>query len=50
MDDCFELLMEFAFFREEHLHSALVYLQDGSPEPEDMRVANIVLEFKRAAD
>lgn len=50
MSDCFELLMEFAFFTEEGLHEALVFLQDAEPDPQDMRVVNIITEFRKAAD
>jgi hypothetical protein len=42
--------MEFAFIKESELHDALIYLQDGSPKPRDMRVVNIVMNLKRAAD
>ena len=45
LDDIFELLMEFAFFSEEELREALVYLQDGGREPRSrgvMRVVGIV--------
>ena len=50
MNDCFGLLMEFAFFAEEELHEALVFLRDGEPEPQDMHVVNIITELRKAAD
>ena len=51
MSDCFEVLMEFAFFTEDELHAALASVQDGSPsKPGDLRVVNIIMAFKQAAD
>lgn len=47
---CLDFLVAEGFFTGDELNDALIFLQDGSPEPENMRVANIVLEFKEAAD
>jgi hypothetical protein len=46
----FEFLIEHEFMTRTDLESALVYLQDGGREPRDMRVTNIILNLKRAAD
>jgi hypothetical protein len=50
LDDCFRFMIDHGFFTREQLHDALVYSHDGTPKPRNMRVVNIVAEFKSAAD
>jgi hypothetical protein len=48
LNDCFEFSIENEFFTREQLEAALVWLQDGSPTPRDMRVLGIITEMKPA--
>jgi hypothetical protein len=47
---CLDFLVSEGFLTGDELEEALVFLQDGEPTPSDMRVAEIVMELKRAAD
>ena len=47
---CLDFLVSEGFFTGDQLEDALVFLQDGEPEPDDMRVVDVVSEFKSAAD
>ena len=47
---CLDFLMSEGFFTGDELQDALVFLQDGAPTPSDMRVVEIAMECKRAAD
>jgi hypothetical protein len=47
---CLDFLVSEGFFTGDELEDALVYLQDSAPVPSDMRIVEIVMEFKRAAD
>jgi hypothetical protein len=47
---CLDFLVSEGFMSGEQLEDALIFIQDGFPEPEDMRVVNVVFEFKQAAD
>jgi hypothetical protein len=45
---CLDFLVSEGFFTADDLEDALVYLQDGSPKPRDMRVVEIVMNMKLA--
>jgi hypothetical protein len=47
---CLDFLVSEGFFTGDELEDALVCLQDGEPEPSDMRVVDIVMDFRRDAD
>lgn len=47
---CLDFLVSEGFFTGDELNDALVYLQDGWPKPEDMRVVVIVMGFKSWAE
>jgi hypothetical protein len=46
--DCLDMLMEHGFETRTELEDSLIDPHDGEAAPTDPRVANIVMEFKRA--